>query len=69
MSMPTSDSGAESKGRAGSKSRREFISKGTRLLYVAPLVISYDISEVYNESEGLAAPQVHTPAPIHHGDK
>ena len=68
MSMPESDSGAEGTSRADSKSRREFISKGTRLLYVAPLVISYDISEVYNEGEGHAE-YFRTPPILHHGDK
>ena len=69
MSMPESDSGTGSTSSEDGQSRRSFISKGTRLLYVAPLVISYDISEVYNESEGHAA-QLRTPPPYtHHGDK
>jgi hypothetical protein len=67
--MPESDRDGKSSDREDSKSRREFISKGTRLLYVAPLVISYDISEVYNEGEGHAA-QLRTPPPYtHHGEK
>lgn len=69
MSMPKSDSGAGSTSGGGGKSRREFISKGTRLLYVAPFVISYDISEVYNEREGYSQPHYPTPAPHHHGEK
>ena len=69
MSMPESDRDTGRTSREDGTSRRAFISKGSRLLYVAPLVISYDISEVYNESEGHAA-QLRTPPPYtHHGEK
>lgn len=66
MSMSEPDSGG-STSRDGGKSRREFISRGSKLLYVAPLVISYDISEIYNESEGHKS--FTSPYPHHHGEK
>lgn len=48
-------------------SRREFLHKSARVFYVAPLVVSYDISEVYDEKEGYAQPPGHTLPPHHHG--
>jgi len=51
-------------------SRRDFLSKSTRVLYVAPLVASYDIAEFYNEEEGYAMGYGHTPpSQHHHGEK
>ena len=52
------------------RSRRDFLSKSTRVLYVAPLVASYDIAEFYNEEEGYAELQSRTPpSQHHHGEK
>jgi hypothetical protein len=51
------------------RSRREFLSKSARVLYVAPLVASYDIAEFYNEEEGYAQAPGHTPPSHHHGEK
>lgn len=52
------------------RSRRDFLSKSTRVLYVAPLVASYDIAEFYNEEEGYAMGYGHTPpSQHHHGEK
>ena len=48
------------------RSRRDFLSKSTRVLYVAPLVASYDIAEFYNEEEGYAELQSRTPPSQHH---
>ncbi len=50
-------------------SRRDFLSRSARVLYVAPLVASYDIAEFYNEEEGYAQGHGHTPPSHHHGEK
>jgi len=49
-------------------SRRDFLAKSAHMLYVAPLVVSYDISEVYDEKEGYALARRQTPPP-HHEEK
>ena len=51
------------------RSRRDFLSKSTRVLYIAPLVASYDIAEFYDEEEGYAQGPRQTPSPHHHGEK
>ena len=58
-----------SSGDGKESSRRDFLSKGTRVLYVAPLVASYDIAEFYSEEEGYAQVPGHTPPSHHHGEK
>ena len=63
--MPENKDSA-SDGKASS--RREFISKSARILYIAPLVVSYNIAEIHDEKKGYALPQGPTPYP-HHGEK
>ena len=64
----TDNKSSSSNGRE--RSRRDFLSKSTRVLYVAPLVASYDIAEFYNpEEEGYAQAPRPTPYPHHHGEK
>ena len=54
---------------AEGSSRRDFLRKGARVLYIAPLVVSYDISEVYDAESGYALAGGTTPVPMHHGEK
>ncbi len=48
--------------------RREFLKKSARAAYVAPLVATFSVAEIYDEESGYARAQGPTPPP-HHGEK
>lgn len=63
-------SGRPHEGEGGGKgSRRDFLRKGARAMYVAPLVVTYSIAELYDEESGYARAQGPSPPPMHHGQK
>lgn len=67
--MPKDDHSASGDNVGGGGSnRRDFLAKSAHMLYVIPLVVSYDISEVYDEREGYALARTLTPPP-HHQEK
>jgi len=46
--------------------RRDFLKKSARAVYVAPLVATFSVADVYDEESGYALAQAHT-VPPHHG--
>ncbi len=49
--------------------RREFLKKSARAAYVAPLVATFRVAEVYDAESGNARARGVTPPPVHHGEK
>lgn len=66
--MPKDDHSAsgDNVGGGAGRNRRDFLAKSAHMLYVIPLVVSYDISEVYDEKKGYALARTLTVPPHHH---
>ncbi len=54
---------------AGRTSRRGFLRKTGRAFYAVPLVVTYRITEVYDEESGYARAQTLTPPNMPHPGK